>query len=273
VNGGNVLIIGPTGQLGSRIVRRFAALGEKPRVLVRTRENADKLAPIAKAYVGDLLRPHTLALAFQDAERVFVLGQPTPDMEALERNAIDAAVAAGIKRIVYLSNFTARVGSDLPPNHTHAVHEQLVSTLGVEWTVLGPTRYMTNFPFDWASVLNDGVLQEMGGAGIMTCIDPEDVAEVAVKLLNEDGHNGKTYRLTSEDAFTADELASVLSKVLERSVRVVDGAPTPGYFSMVAEGRYYRTDTATELLGRSPRPYTDWLAESLPTLVSRFARR
>jgi uncharacterized protein YbjT (DUF2867 family) len=54
------------------------------------------------------------------------------------RNAIDATVASGARRIMYLSNFTARVGSDLRPNHIHAVHERLVASLGIEWTVLRP---------------------------------------------------------------------------------------------------------------------------------------
>jgi uncharacterized protein YbjT (DUF2867 family) len=272
VQGEPILVIGATGQLGSRLVPRLAAAGVRPRVLVRKPEQVESLAPVAVPVVGDLLAPETLVPAFRDVERVFVLGQPTADMEELERNAIDAAASAGVGRIVYLSNFTARVGSDLRPNHIHGVHEHLVSTLGVEWTVLGPTRYMTNFPFDWGSVVNDGLLLETGGPGEMTCIDPDDVADVAVKLLTEDGHDGQTYRLTSEDTFTAADLAALLSTVVGREVSVVDGAPAPGYFSMVAAGLYVRTGTAGELLGRTPRSYAAWLAQHAPALISRVSR-
>jgi uncharacterized protein YbjT (DUF2867 family) len=272
VRGEAILVIGGTGQLGSRLVPGLAAAGVKPRVLVRKPEQAESLASLAVPVVGDLLAPETLAPAFRDVERVFVLGRPTADMEALERNAIDAAVSAGVGRIVYLSNFTARVGSDLRPNHIHGVHEQLVSTLGVEWTVLGPTRYMTNFPFDWGSVVNDGLLLETGGLGLMTCIDPDDVADIAVKLLTEDGHDGQTYRLTSDDTFTAADLAALLSQVVGRDVSVVDGAPAPGYFGMVAAGLYLRTDTASELLGRAPRTYAEWLEQHAPALISRVSR-
>jgi uncharacterized protein YbjT (DUF2867 family) len=191
-------------------------------------------------------------------------------METLERNAIDAAISADASRIVYLSNFTAREGSELPPNHIHGVHERLVSTLGIEWTVLGPTRYMTNVPFDWRPVLHDGVLHETGGSGVMTCIDPDDVAEIAAKVLTEDGHDGRTYRLTSHDAFTARDLAGLLSGVVGRDVRVVDDdVPTAGYFSLVAAGLYFPTETAHELLGRAPRTYADWLAEHAPLLTGR----
>jgi uncharacterized protein YbjT (DUF2867 family) len=231
------------------------------------------LEPIAEPFIGDLLDRETLGPAFRGAERVFILGQPTPHMETLERNAIDAAAAGGAKRIVYLSNFTASVGSNLRPNHIHGVHEELVASLGVEWTVLGPTRYMTNFPFDWGSVLDDGVLFETGGAGTMTCIDPDDVAEVAVKVLTENGHDGQTYRMTSDDTFTAAELAALLSRVVGRAVRVADGEPAPGYFALVAAGSYFNTDTARQLLGRAPRTYVDWLAEHGPTLLKRNAAK
>ena len=99
---------------------------------------------------------------------------------------------------------------------------------------------MTNLPFNWRSVLNDGVLLEAGGAGIMTCIDPDDVAEIAVKALIEDGHGGQTYRLTSEDAFTAADLAAFLSKFLAREVRLLDrkgeSGPLAGYFGLVEAG-------------------------------------
>jgi uncharacterized protein YbjT (DUF2867 family) len=131
--------------------------------------------------------------------------------------------------------------------------------------VLGPTRYMTNFPFNWSSVLKDGVLLEMGGSGVMTCIDPEDVAEIAVRALTEDGHHAQTYRLTSHDTFTAASLAALLSEHLDREVRAPDTVPASpsGYFGLVVAGVYRTTDTAARVLGREPRPYADWLRQNL----------
>jgi uncharacterized protein YbjT (DUF2867 family) len=263
----SILVVGATGQLGTRLVGQLAAAGVKPRALVRSREKGEAIAAMATPVLGDLLVPETLAEAFRGAERVFIVAPPVPEMEALERNAIDAAVAAGAKRIVYLSNFAATEGSDLRPMHIHGLHERLIATRGVDWTVLGPTRYMTNFPFNWPSVLNDGLLLEAGGPGVMTCIDPDDVAAVAVKALIEDGHAGQTYRLTSEDTFTATDLAALLSKFLGREVRVFqnngDRAPT-GYFGLVAAGVYKTTDTAAKVLGRAPRRYADWLERNVP---------
>ena len=271
----SILIVGATGQLGTRLIGQLSAAGIKPRALVRSQKKGEAIASMATPVIGDLLAPETLADAFRGAERVFIVAPPLPEMEALERNAIDAAVAGGAKRIVYLSNFAATEGSELRPMHVHGLHERLIASQGAGWTVLGPTRYMTNFPFNWPSVLNDGLLLEAGGPGVMTCIDPDDVAAVAVKALTADGHEGQTYRLTSDDAFTAADLAALLSKFLRREVRVFESngerAPTAGYFGLVAAGVYKTTGTAAKVLGRKPRSYAQWLGDNLPGILSRAA--
>jgi uncharacterized protein YbjT (DUF2867 family) len=283
----SILVVGATGTLGSRIVRQLAAEGVRPRALVRSREKAETIALIATPHVGDLLVPGSLIEAFTGVERAFILGQATPQIETLERNAINAAIAAGVRRIVYLSNFTAREGSDELPMHVHGLHERKIASLGIHWTVLRPTRYMTNTPFVWSSVLNHGLLLEAGGSGLMSVIDPDDVAAVAVKALTEDGHAGMTYRLTSEDAFTATDLAALLSRVLGSRVRVFEGdtdalrdaliasgangdhAPLMAkYFKKVEAGKFERTGTARSLLGRSPRAYADWLRDNLPAALT-----
>jgi uncharacterized protein YbjT (DUF2867 family) len=265
----SILVVGATGQLGARLVGKLAAAGARPRALVRSREKGEAIASVATPVFGDLLVPETLTDAFRGAKRVFIVAPPTPEMETLERNAIEAAVAAGAERIVYLSNFTAKEGSALQPMHIHGLHERLVASQVVEWTILGPARYMTHFPFNWASVLNDGLLLESGGSGIMTCIDPDEVAEVAVKALTEDGHEGQTYRLTSLDVFTATDLAALLSKFLGREIRVPESAGQPaGYFGLVAAGAYTITDTAAKLLGRTPRSYAEWLEQHRAVVLS-----
>ena len=80
--------------------------------------------------------------------------------------------------------------------------------------------------------------------------------------------HGLHERLTSQDAFTAAELASLLSKVLGRPIQAFDGPldalPMAGYFRLVAAGIYKTTDTAAKLLGRTPRSYAHWLGEHRP---------
>ena len=279
----SILVIGATGTVGSELVKQLAAAGVKPRALVRTRDKAEAVAALATPVIGDLARPESLADAFRGAERVFVLAPPTPEQERLERNAFDAAMAAGAKRIVFLSNYGAAVGDEDRHFHVHGKHERRLASLGVDWTALRPTRFMNYTPFVWPSVLQRGLLIEGGGEGAITVIDPSDIAAVAVKALTEDGHDGQAYELTSEDSFTAAELAQTISRVLRRDITLFEGdldalraaliengapgdyAPLmAGAFAKVAAGVFKRTDTVGKLLGRAPRAYADWLEHNLP---------
>lgn len=283
-----ILVTGATGTVGSELVRQLDGAGHRVRALVRDRHKAERIASLATPVIGDLAKPETLTSAFARAERVFVLAPPTPEQETLERNAFDAAIAAGAKRIVFLSNYGAAENDVDPHFHVHGKHERHLASLGVDWTVLRPTRFMNYTPFVWSSVIDRGLLIEAGGAGAMTVIDPADIAAVALKALTEDGHEGQRYDLTSEDSFTAAELAQTLSRALQRDITLFEGdldalrialiengapgeyAPLmAGAFAKVAAGLFKRTNTVVKLLGRPPRPYTQWLESNLPDILSR----
>jgi uncharacterized protein YbjT (DUF2867 family) len=215
----STLIVGATGAVGSELVRQFAATGRRVKALVRDEGKAASIVHLAAPVIGDLAAPATLERAFKGAERVFVLSPPIPEMELLDRNAFDAAIAAGAKRIVFLSNYGAgEFGDDDWRFQAHAANERRLASLGVDWTILRPTRFMNYTPYVWGSVFQRNLLLEGGGEGAMTVIDPADIAAVALLALTKDGHEGKTYDLTSEDSFTALQLAKMLSQALGRDL-------------------------------------------------------
>jgi uncharacterized protein YbjT (DUF2867 family) len=234
--------------------------------------------------IGDLLSPRTLARAFEGAERVFILSPPTANMEKMVTNAFHAARKAGATHIVYLSAFGAGT-LEAPHWHAHGANEKRLTTLGLDWTVLRPTRFMTHTPYAWAPVFEQGLLLEGGGAGIFPMIDPADIAAVALRALTEDSHQGQTYELTSDDAYTAADLARTISEAIRREVKVFEGdgdalqqaliagGVPPEYaplmvkaYATVAAGSWYLTTTAPEILGRPARTYAQWLGQNLPGL-------
>jgi uncharacterized protein YbjT (DUF2867 family) len=286
-----ILIVGATGAVGSELVRQFAATGRRVKALVRDESKAASIAHLAAPVIGDLAAPATLEQAFKGAERVFVLSPPIPEMELLDRNAFDAAIAAGAKRIVFLSNYGAgEFGDDDWHFQAYAANERRLASLDVDWTILRPTRFMNYTPYVWGSVFQRNLLLEGGGEGAMTVIDPADIAAVALLALTKDGHEGKTYDLTSEDSFTALQLANMLSQALGRDLDIFHGdtealraalvecgapevyAPImASYFATVAAGHWRVTDTVGQVLGRKPRSYAQWLERNLPDILSRAA--
>lgn len=279
----SILVVGSTGTVGSEVVKQLVEAGVNARALVRDPSKARKLGDVVEAAFGDLAKPETLSEAFARIEKVFVLAPPVPNMEELEANAFAAAKEAGVKHVVYLSNFGAGVFDDTL-FRAHGANEQRLRALGMAWTILRPTRFMTNTPYGWASVHEKGQLIEPLGGRKTILIDPRDIAAVAVKALTEPGHEGKIYELTGE-ALTGIEMAECLSAALARPIQFVDatdqetrddllrsGLPPSivdkvlYYFTTLRAGHWYETSTIRELLGRPPRTYAAWLKENVQAL-------
>jgi uncharacterized protein YbjT (DUF2867 family) len=286
----SILIVGATGNVGTELVKQFAASGRRVKALVRNKSKADSLRDLAEPVLGDLTAPVTLESAFQNVERAFVLAPPIGEVQkTMERNAFSAAVKAGVKRIVYLSSYGAAFG-DSYPYIVQAANEKVLASLSVDWTVLRPTRFMPYTPFVWNSIFQRGLLLEQAGDGAMTTIDPADIAAVGILALTTDGHEGQKYELTSQDSFSTRQLGETLSKAVNRPLTVFDGDSeelraaliengAPGeyapvmshYFESVADGRWKVTETVGQLLGRKPQSYAQWLERNLPDILSRAA--
>ncbi|HEX7125358.1 MAG TPA: hopanoid-associated sugar epimerase [Thermodesulfobacteriota bacterium] len=115
----STLVTGGTGFIGSAVVRRLVARGDRVRVLVRPGSDTRLLAGLDVERVeGDLRDPESLARAVAGCELVFHVGAHyalwTRDPAALYASNVDgtrhllaAAHRAGVGRIVYTSSVGA----------------------------------------------------------------------------------------------------------------------------------------------------------------------
>jgi len=276
-----ILVTGATGRVGRQLVTQLAAAGHPVRALVRDPAKAAILPPAVDVVVADLTDPRSLTAAFDATERVFVLAPPppTPDMEQLEINAFVAAEQAGARHIVYLSNFGAGRFQD-PLFAAHGANEWRLRSLALDWTILRPTRFMTEVPFTWHGILTQATLREPLGGQPLTIIDPHDIAAAAALILTTHGHASRIYELTGQ-TLTGAQIAGHLSTVLNRPIGFEDcteddfdrdlaegGVPAPvieilhEVFRTVRAGQWYDTSTLADLLGRPPRGYADWLRDN-----------
>jgi len=275
-----IVVTGAAGTVGSQVVKHLAEAGHRVRALVRDPAKAASLSRSAEFVVADLLKPETLEAAFKGADKAFTVAPPAAGMELMAANALEAARQAGVKHIVYLSNFGAGKFGPSPVWNWHAAGESRLQALKVAWTILKPARFMTNtpFPFSWHGIKESGVLAEPTGTGRIAMIDPADVGAVAAKILTSGGHEGKAYQLTSSDFLTGEQIAAKIGAAIAKAVRFVDSPPDEirakllskrapdfvvdsvlRYFETVREGRWYTTGAVSEILGRPPRSYDAWL--------------
>jgi uncharacterized protein YbjT (DUF2867 family) len=147
-----ILVVGATGQLGALIARRLVQRGEDVRVLLRPDSPPeDLIAAGAGAGTGDLKEPASLRAACAGVNTVITTANATarmsPDtIESVDRhgnrNLIDAAEAAGVRRFVFVSALGADPGHPLPLLSAKGEAEQHLQTTDMAWTVLQPNVFM-----------------------------------------------------------------------------------------------------------------------------------
>lgn len=276
-----LLVTGATGHVGRELARELDAKGARFRILVRDPARAAALPGRAERVTGDLDQPATLAPAFGGADGVFLLTPGTGTGHAA--NAVAAARAAGVRRIVHLSSY-AVLGDPMPAmGRWHHEREQMIRASGIPATFLRPSGFMTN-ALGWLPTIRAGnfVLDPIG-PGRTAPVDPADIAAVAALALTGDGYQGAEYALTGGEALTITEQVRILAAATGRDIeirqaptpaeavrfRYPDGAPREladalieGLTLMRADTTGFRTGTVERLLGRKPRTFADWCARN-----------
>lgn len=124
---------------------------------------------------------------------------------------VDAAVAAGVQQIVKLSVMGSGTEAFSEFSRIHARVEAKLQACGAAWTLLRPNMMMQNL-FWYKQAIRQGTLPLPLAHAQVSHVDAKDVAAVAVHVLSEEGHSGKTYTLTGPAALTCFEVAAVLSE-------------------------------------------------------------
>jgi uncharacterized protein YbjT (DUF2867 family) len=171
--------------------------------------------------VGDLDRAASLAPAMAGADRVFLLTRQSDQQPNQEQAVVDAAVRAGVRRLVKLSVFNADERSPLQIVRQHAVTERAVRQSGLGYVILRPVFFMQNL----IGMIRNGAIRTAAGDGRIAMVDARDVAAVAVDALTGYGDEGRTYTLTGPHALTFDEVAATLSRETGAPLRHLRVAP------------------------------------------------
>ena len=107
-----ILVTGATGRAGSQVVRALLEQSDEVRALVRDPVTArDLLGEDVELVVGDFADVASVRVALEGVSDVFLSGPDDPRRVGWETAAIDAAAAAGVRRIVKLSSIVAAPGA------------------------------------------------------------------------------------------------------------------------------------------------------------------
>jgi len=227
-------VTGSTGRVGGLVARRLSELGVDHRLLVRDPARAPALpgTHIAAADYGDAAG---VRAALSGAHTVFMVsGAETPNRVQQHVTFIDAAIDAGVQRIVYLSFFGASPTATFTLARDHWATEEHLRSTGVAHTILRDNLYADFAP---ALVGADGNIRGPAADGRAAVVAQADVADVAVVVLgSDDAYGGQTLNLTGPTALTMYEIASALSDHLGRTVAYVPETIEEAYASRAVYG-------------------------------------
>ncbi|MFE0423259.1 NAD(P)H-binding protein [Streptomyces sp. NPDC058953] len=274
---------GATGNVGGKVLSLLRGDGRKVRALSRDPEAAGLVpGPGLEVVAADLGRPETLPPALDGVQKVFLMSLGA-NKATHDARLVAAARAAGVEHIVQLSTLGVDVAEDPEANplgHWHRLAEEALQGSGVPWTVLRPNGFMS-MNLGWAATIKaEGVARGPLSDVPEAIVDPRDIAEVAVRALTGEGHEGRVYELTGPEALTAREQVAVLGKLLGRELRF-EAIPLADFRRMLltrfseetANGVIRTLEEAVthgaelhgrlsphirDVLGRAPRSFADW---------------
>ena len=201
-------VTGSTGQLGGRVATRLAALGHPQRLLVRNLARAPRL-PGAEVVQASYEDGPSMRAALSGVQTLFLVSGYGPTRLEQHYSAIDAAVAAGVERIVYTSFLGAAPHATFTHAREHSLTEQRIRATGRRYTFLRPSFYLDRAP-GWFS--SEGVVRGPAGNGTIAWVSRDDLADVAVAVLTTSGHDGASYDITGAQALTLAEAAEEFSR-------------------------------------------------------------
>ena len=205
-------VTGATGQLGRLVVESLKSKvsAETIVALVRNPEKAADLGIEARAF--DYTQAENLVASLRGIDKLLLIsgnevGQRLPQHLAV----IDAAKQAGVKQLFYTSILHAD-SSPLGLATEHLATEVAIKESGLTYTILRNGWYTENYTGSAKGAVGAGAFIGNAGDGKIASAARVDYAEAAAVVLAGEGHEGKTYELAGDEAYTLTELAAEISK-------------------------------------------------------------
>ncbi len=246
-----IVVTAATGKLGRHVVEELLKK-VPPRelaVVVRTPgKAADLAARGVQVREGDYARPETLLPALAGAEKVLLISSSEVGKRTAQHAAvIDAAKRARPRLLAYTSLLhadTSRMGLAVE----HRATEAALRASGLPIVILRNGWYLENYTENLAPALQHGAILGSAGSGRVAAASRADYAAAAAAVLTGAGHEGRTYELAGDVAFTMAELAAEVARQAGKPIAYRD----------LPEAEY-----SAALVGAGlPKPVADLLADS-----------
>jgi NAD(P)H dehydrogenase (quinone) len=212
-----IAITGATGHLGRLAIAELKARGAKPVALARDPAKAADLGVETRAF--DYAKADPAALKGIET-LVLISSNDFNDRAGQHRKAIEAAKAAGVKRILY----TSILKGDRSPMMLaadHIVTEAAIKASGIPATILRNGWYTENYTGALGAAVQHGAIIGAAGEGRVNSAARKDYAEAIAVTALDASHAGKVYELAGDTAHSGADLAAAVAKAAGKPVAYV----------------------------------------------------
>lgn len=279
------LITGATGEVGSRVVRQLLKRHIRPRVLVRSEEKArSRFGDRVDVCVGDLAAPDSMRRAIQGVDTVFLVNVG-PAIPERDKAAAMISKELGVRKIVKLSSLDVEHG--LAIGAWHEKGEAAIREIGIPFTSVRPTGFMSNL-LAWAhSIKTESVVRSSTADGRRPFIHSEDIASVCLAALLNDEYLGEALPITGPESLTFGEVTAIISEAIGRplSYRVISDEEARERYSRISGSQEETeahvalwqairegllgptTDRVERILSRKPIALRRWASENIRSFL------
>jgi NAD(P)H dehydrogenase (quinone) len=206
-------VSGASGKLGQALVAELVERGAGHRIVGISRTPGAIAGPV-EGRLGDYDRPETLARGYAGLDRLVII--PSSALAPGERGrqnvaAIDAAVAAGVGHIVFVSGAGTRAVQEPDIGASYYVGEQQLIRDAPTWSILRMNYYAESLVDEAKMSLGRGMLTGLAESRV-AFVSRADVAAAAAGLVVGERHEGAIYNATGPASVTGAERAAAIAK-------------------------------------------------------------
>ncbi|MDF1702525.1 MAG: NAD(P)H-binding protein [Planctomycetota bacterium] len=250
-----ILVIAATGKTGRRVADRLEAMGRRVR-----RGSRSGTTPF------DWNDPATWGPALHGVSAAYVVYSPDLAVPAAPKaiaGFTETAKAKGVERLVLLSGRGEEEAQRC---------ERIVADSGLGWTVVRASWFNQNFDEGaFHDLVLSGAVTLPAGDVLEPFIDIDDIADVAVAALTEDGHDGEIYEVTGPRLMTFADATADIAAATRRDIRYVSIPNEAFQAGLAAAGldqeRVELLDGVERALGRPARDFRDYARDAAATGV------
>ena len=231
-----IIVSGASGAFGRAAAGQLIEQMPADQLILTTRtpaKLADFAARGAQVRHADFDDPETLRGAFAGGTKMLLISTARVGSRVEQhRHAIEGAVAAGVRHIVY----TSIVGAAAPGNpalvkRDHRATEELIEQSGAAWTFLRDSQYSEAIAGAMVpGALANGYIPDNSHDGPIAFVSRDDCVACAAGVLLQDGHENRAYDLTGPELMTVPGALALASEIAGKPI-IVEPVDEEGMFA------------------------------------------